>query len=227
MTSVETSIGILGGTGPAGKGFAVRLAKAGYDTVIGSRLAERGQEISQGLREHWSSHGIQLACLSGGDNALASTCDVVVVATPWEGAEETAASLSHNLAGKVVISMCNALMRVNGEFQPLILPRGSIGESIQAVLPESKVAAALHHVPAKELGELGEAVECDVLICSDSQEAADTTSELIGQVPGLRGLQVGGMSCAGPVEAFTAVLLQLNVRNKTRVGLRFTGLGNV
>ena len=218
------SIGILGGTGPAGKGFAARMAHVGHDTVIGSRSTERGEEIASELAEQWSQKGIELTSLRGGDNELAAGCEVVVVATPWEGAEETVTNLRSELAGKVVLSMCNALLRVNQEFQPLILPRGSIGESIQAALPESKVAAALHHVPAKELGELGEPVDCDVLVCSDSDEAAEQSLALIAQVPGLRGLHVGKMSCAGPVEAFTPVLLQLNVRNKTRVGLRFTGL---
>lgn len=222
-----TSVGIIGGTGPAGKGLAARLAKAGYDTVIGSRSTERGEQITNELRERWAENGIELGSLRGGDNALASTCDLVVVATPWEGAEETVAALRGNLAGKIVVSMCNALMRINKEFQPLILARGSVGESIQAALPDSKVAATFHHVPAKELGELGEAVECDVLVCSDDQAAADAAAGLIELVPGLRALHVGGMSCAGPVEAFTAVLLQLNVRNKTRVGLRFTGLDDV
>ncbi len=219
-----TSIGIIGGTGPAGKGLAARLAQAGYDTTIGSRSTERGQEIASELAQQWADAGIELSSLRGGDNALAATCDQIVVATPWEGAEETVAALADELADKIVVSMCNALMRINQEFQPLILPRGSVGESIQAALPRSRVAAAFHHVPAKELGALGEEVECDVLVCADNQEAAAAAAVLIEQVPGLRALHVGGMSCAGPVEAFTAVLLQLNVRNKTRVGLRFTGL---
>ena len=123
--------------------------------------------------------------------------------------------------------MCNALVRIDGEFQPLILPRGSVAESIQAALPGAKVAATMHHVPAKELGMLDEPVDCDVLICADDPTAASVAAELVGAVPGLRPLYVGGLSCSSPVEAFTAVLLQLNVLNKTRVGLRFTGLPEI
>lgn len=222
---MATSVGIIGGTGPAGRGFAVRLAKAGYDTVIGSRSTERGEEIVAELKAEWAQEfSDQPVSLRGGDNNLAAGCDTVVVATPWEGAQATASSLKDLLAGKVVLSMCNALMRIDGEFQPLMLPRGSVAESIQAVLPDSKVAAALHHVPAKELGHLPEAVDCDVMICSDSPEAASAAADLISVVPGLRPLYTGGLSCAAPVEAFTAVLLQLNVMNKTRVALRFVGL---
>ena len=235
MADKSKTIGILGGTGPAGKGFALRLAEAGYETVIGSRSTERGEEIVAELLASWP--GKQLP-LTGGDNAKAAACDIVVVATPWEGAKATVASLREVIEGgeagsgrasepKVVLSMCNALVRIDGEFQPLILPRGSVAESIQAALPGAKVAATMHHVPAKELGTLDEPVDCDVLICADDTTAASLAAELVGAVPGLRPLYVGGLSCSSPVEAFTAVLLQLNVLNKTRVGLRFTGLPEI
>lgn len=235
MADKSKTIGILGGTGPAGKGFALRLAEAGYETVIGSRSTERGEEIVAELLASWP--GKQLP-LTGGDNAKAAACDIVVVATPWEGAKATVASLRDVIEGgeagsgqaaepKVVLSMCNALVRIDGEFQPLILPRGSVAESIQAALPGAKVAATMHHVPAKELGTLDEPVDCDVLICADDSTAASVAAELVGAVPGLRPLYVGGLSCSSPVEAFTAVLLQLNVLNKTRVGLRFTGLPEI
>ena len=234
MADKSKTIGILGGTGPAGKGFALRLAEAGYDTVIGSRSTERGEEIVAELLASWPSKQLPL---TGGDNAKAAACDIVVVATPWEGAKATAASLREVIEGgeagnsagapKIVLSMCNALVRIDGEFQPLILPRGSVAESIQAALPGAKVAATMHHVPAKELGMLDEPVDCDVLICADDPTAASVAAELVGAVPGLRPLYVGGLSCSSPVEAFTAVLLQLNVLNKTRVGLRFTGLPEI
>ena len=234
MADKSKTIGILGGTGPAGKGFALRLAEAGYDTTIGSRSTERGEEIVAELLASWPDKQLPL---TGGDNAKAAACDIVVVATPWEGAKATAASLREVIedeagsgeAGesKIVLSMCNALVRIDGEFQPLILPRGSVAESIQAALPGAKVAATMHHVPAKELGMLDEPVDCDVLICADDPTAASVAAELVGAVPGLRPLYVGGLSCSSPVEAFTAVLLQLNVLNKTRVGLRFTGLSEI
>ena len=228
MSDKSKTVGILGGTGPAGRGFAVRLAEAGYSTVIGSRSVERGEEIVAEVLASWPDRELPL---TGGDNEKAASCDIVVVATPWEGAKATVAALREVIEGsgtasepKIVLSMCNALVRIDGEFQPLILPRGSIAESIQAALPGAKVAATMHHVPAKELGMLDEPVDCDVLICADDATAAAVAAELVEAVPGLRPLYVGGLSCAAPVEAFTPVLLQLNVLNKTRVGLRFTGL---
>ena len=110
------------------------------------------------------------------------------------------------------------------EFQPLVPPRGSVAASVQAAVPRSKVAAAFHHVPAKELGDLDHPIESDVLVCSDHKEATETTLEIVNKIPDLRGLDSGELSNAAPIEAFAAVLLQVNVRYKTRVALRFTGI---
>ena len=103
-------------------------------------------------------------------------------------------------------------------------PRGSVAASVQAAVPKSLVAAALHHVPAKELGDIAHPVESDVLICSDHPLATNTVVEIVNMVPGFRPLDAGELSNAAPIEAFAAVLLQLNVRYKTRVAVRFTGL---
>ena len=122
--------------------------------------------------------------------------------------------------------MCNALARVAHEFQPLVPPRGSVAASIQAAIPRAKVAAALHHVPAKELSEIDHYVDSDVLICSDHPDATEATAAVVSQIPDLRPLDAGELSNAAPIEAFAAVLLQLNGRYKTRVALRFTGLND-
>jgi 8-hydroxy-5-deazaflavin:NADPH oxidoreductase len=214
-------IGILGGTGPAGSALAARLAAAGLSTVIGSRSNERAAEVVTGLLERWSGRDLDI---TGSDNAGAAEADLVVVATPWDGATQTAASVEEQLRGKIVVSMANALTRIGKEFQPLVPPRGSVAASIQAALPHSHVAAAFHHVPAKELGELEDPIESDVLICSDYPEATEATSELVSRIPNLRPLDCGKLSLATPIESFTAVLLQLNVRYRTRVAVKFTSI---
>ena len=91
-------------------------------------------------------------------------------------------------------------------------------------MPGCHVAAAFHHLPARELGILGEPIESDVLICSDFPEAVLTVAEIAGRIPGCRPLDAGELSNATAIEAFTAVLLQLNVRYKTRVAPRLTGI---
>lgn len=214
-------IGILGGTGPAGSALAARLASIGYEVVIGSRSSERAQEIVTDLVVKFPELKAQLF---GGDNSEASACDLVVVATPWDSAAATVQENADALSGKIVISMANALVRLAGEFQPLLLPRGSVAAHIQAAIPKSRVVAAFHHLPAKTLGNIGQPIDSDVLVCSDDREAIVIVSEIVARIPGCRPLDAGLLSNALAIEAFTAVLLQLNVRYKTHVATKITGI---
>lgn len=214
-------VGILGGTGPAGSGLATRLASVGTDVVLGSRSEERAREACAQLLERWPDLS---GALDPGDNQAAAAGDLVVVATPWDGAVPTVAPLADALQGKVVVSMANALTRIGKEFNALLLPRGSVAEAVQAALPGSHVAAAMHHLPAKELGEVDHPVDGDVLVCSDHADALAATADLLRSMPDLRPLEAGTLASAGPIESFTAVLLSVNVRYRTRAAIRFTGI---
>lgn len=214
-------IGIIGGTGPAGTALAARLASIGYPVVIGSRSKYKAMEA----RDEQIGRFPQLSgLLDFGDNAAAAGCDVIVIATPWDSAATTAQENSEALRGKIVISMANALVRVGGEFQPLLPPRGSVAAHVQAAVPDCRVVAAFHHLPAKELGHLGDPIDSDVLICGDDAEALATVAAIVSKIPGCRPLDAGELSNATAIEAFTAVLLQLNVRYKTRVAPKLTGI---
>ena len=214
-------IGILGGTGPAGTALGARLASVGYEVVLGSRSKYRSLEACDSVKAKWPDLNLNL---QAGDNHAASACDVVVLATPWDGAATTAQEHIDLLAGKVVISMANALVRVGHEFQPLLPPRGSVAAHVQAAVPQCRVVAAFHHLPATELGHLGDPIDSDVLICSDDVEATQIAMEITSKIPGCRPLDAGELSNATAIEAFTAVLLQLNVRYKTRVAPKLTGI---
>ena len=214
-------IGILGGTGPAGSALGARLASVGYEVVLGSRSKYRAMEKVDELKAKFPDFDLNL---QAGDNDGASACDVVVLATPWDGAATTVVDHIDLLKGKVVISMANALVRVGHEFQPLVPPRGSVAAHVQAAAPECRVVAAFHHLPAKELGHLGEPIDSDVLICSDDAEATRIAMDIAAHIPGCRPLDAGELSNATAIEAFTAVLLQLNVRYKTRVAPKLTGI---
>ena len=214
-------IGIVGGTGPAGSALAARLADVGYEIVLGSRSKYRSMEVVDSIVERWPDRGL---VVTPSDNQGAAQCEFVVIATPWDAAAITARSVEDQVRGKVVVTMSNALARVDDEFVPLIPPRGSVAASVQASLPDSKVAATLQHVPAQELGDLDKPLDSDILICSDDKEATDLVAEVVGKIPGTRALDCGNPSNATAIEAFTAVLLQLNTRYKTRVALKLVGL---
>jgi NADPH-dependent F420 reductase len=214
-------IGVLGGTGPAGQGLALRLASVGFTVTVGSRSKERAAQICTKLTDEWPAR--RLVILPG-DNADAAAADLVVVATPWEAAAPTVGPLQEQLAGKVVLSMANALTRVGSEFVPLIPPRGSVAAWVQAAVPGARIAAALHHVPARELADLDHDLGGDVLVCSDHPEATEAVSAVINKMPGLRALDAGSLASASAIEALTPVLLQINARYRTRSSIRLTNI---
>lgn len=214
-------IGILSGTGPAGSALGARLASIGYEVVLGSRSRYRAMEAVDTIIA--ANESLQLTIVPG-DNVAAAAADVVVLATPWDSAATTAQEHAESLAGKVVICMANALVRVGSEFQPLVPPRGSVAAHVSAAVPGCRLVAAMHHLPAKELGRLDHPIDSDVLICSDDPSATAVVMEIVGRIPGCRPLDAGELSNAMAIEAFTAVLLQLNVKYKTRVAPKLTGI---
>ena len=201
--------------------MAARLASVGYDVTIGSRAKERALDTCERLLAQWPDRALKLF---GGANDVAAGADVVFVATPWDAAAATVLSEAGALSGKVVISMANALIKAGGELQALTLARGSVASGVQAAAPDAYVAAAFHHIPAAELGNLTHPIDCDVLICSDHPVASSTAAEIASKIPGVRALDAGRLSNSLAVESFVALLINLNIRYKTRAGLRITGI---
>ena len=100
-----------------------------------------------------------------------------------------------------------------------------MAESLQTALAGSPVGAAFHHLPARLLADARPgAWTADVLVCADRPEAlTDETVDLVSSIPGLRPVDAGTLSMAGAIEAFTAVLLNVNMRYKTRAAVKLTG----
>lgn len=220
---VAVRVGILGGTGPLGRGLALRLADAGAQVVIGSRHVERATGVVGELRAGWPGRRLEL---QGAANEEAADTDLVVLATPWEAAVPTARQLADDLRGKVVVSVANALVRQGREMHALVPPRGSVAAGVQAALAGSAVSAAGQHLPAGTLADLDAALEADVLVCADADDATKATMELFGSIAGLRPLDAGSLASAAAVEAFTAVLVTLNMRYKAHSTLHLAGLSS-
>jgi NADPH-dependent F420 reductase len=214
-------VGILGGTGPAGRAVGTRLSAGGHRVVLGSRTKERGEEIAAEVTATWPAFRLDIV---GGTNEEAATCPIVVLATPWEGAVATALDHADRLAGKTVVSMVNALSRFGREFQGLVPVRGSIAATVQAAIPASTVTAAFQHLPARELAAIDQVLEADVLVCADDDAGWETTAELVGAMAGLRAVRAGSLASANAIEALTAVLLNINITYKSHVSLRLEGL---
>ena len=213
------NIAILGGTGKEGAGLATRWALAGHSIIIGSRDAERAHAKAAELREITKKLPIV-----GHTNAEAAELgDIVVIALPALGLAKTLPEVAAACSGKVVISTVVPLTFGGPRlFTPP--PAGSAAEEAQALLPEARVVAAFHHIAAHELAEIDEPINCDLLICGQDAEAKETVVEL-GRSLGLRAIDAGGLSNAGPLEGITAVLATVNRRYKLKnSGIKITGL---
>jgi NADPH-dependent F420 reductase len=197
------------------------LAEAGVQVTLGSRDADRATGVAAETVAKWPGLSLDIR---GADNEGAALCDVVVVATPWDSAIPTVRAVREALAGKVVISMANALVKEGREMLALVPPRGSVAAAVQAALPASLVAAAFHHLPASEMENLESGLEADVLVCSDHPEATAATLALIELMNGLRPLDSGSLSQASAIEAFTAVCITLNIRHKAHSTIRMAGI---
>jgi len=146
------------------------------------------------------------------------------VATPWDSAIATVTPLRDQLAGKIVISMVNALTREGRELLPLYPARGSMAAQLAFALPTSQVVGAFHHLPAAQMQDLDSGLDADVLIFSDHASALDHVVELVDALPGLRAVAAGSMSLASPIEAFTAVCISVNIRHKAHSYVKLAGL---
>lgn len=214
-------VGVVGATGPAGQAVSSQLAAIGIEVVVGSRSQERAEATVEALLSRWRGRSLPLV---PGLNEVAAAADLVVVATPWEGVLSTVAGLAEPLTGKIVVSMANALTRWGGELVPLLPPTGSVTAAVARALPASRVVGAFHHLPAGPWGDLDHPIEADVLVCSDDRAAAREVALLVDRLPGLRGVDAGGLASALAIEALTPALLEVNRRYKAHVALRLSGL---
>jgi 8-hydroxy-5-deazaflavin:NADPH oxidoreductase len=212
----QLTIGVLGGTGDQGRGLASRLAAAGHPVIIGSRRAERAQAAAAELGGAPGIRGM-------GNADAAGAADLVIVAVPWEGHRDLLASLAGPLAGKIVVDCVNPLGFDQRGAYPLPVQEGSAAQQAAAVLPDSRVVGAFHHVSAVVLLDPGiKTVELDVMVLGDDREATDLVQALAAQIPGMRGIYAGRLRNCGQVEALTANLVSVNRRYKAHAGLRLT-----
>ncbi|MGQ0743574.1 MAG: NADPH-dependent F420 reductase [Acidimicrobiales bacterium] len=215
-------VGLVGGTGPAGTALAARLAAGGTEVFLGSRSADRAEAAAADLVARWPQRSLPIM---GGTNLAACEHEIVVLATSWSAATDTARELAAALDGRVVISMANALARVDGKFQAITPPGGSVAVGVAEAAPGALVAAAFQHLPAANVADLDRPLAGDVLVCSDHPEATKAASRLVDAMPDLRALDAGGLVNAGPVEAFTAVLVGINSRYRSRASVALLGFG--
>lgn len=217
---MSDTVAVLGGTGALGKALAARLARAGHPVVLGSRDAARARETAAELTTALGGD----ARIDGAANEEAAAAgELVLLATPWDPSGESIAALADALAGRLVVSCINPLGFDARGPHGLAVPEGSAAEQVAGLLPASTVTAAFHHLSAPSLAQLDKDLSGeDVLVCGDDAAARARVVALAEAVTGRPGIDVGALRQARVLEPFTAVLIAVNKRYRTRAGVLLT-----
>jgi len=218
---MATSIAIIGGSGPEGRGLGLRFAMAGYSIIIGSRDAGRAAEAAEGLLEIKPG----LAITGAANDDAARDADWTLLSVPFDGLAATAKGLAPHLAGKIVTSVVAPLAFEGGVAKAVLVPEGSAAELVAGLLPDSRVTSAFHNLSARDLLKPDLDLEGDVVVCGEDDDARSQTIALAESIKSLRGVDGGGLVNSRYVEELTALLLNVNRRYKAHSTIKFVGLG--
>ena len=214
------TLGFIGGTGPEGRGLALRFALAGHSIVIGSRDAGRASEAADSLLEKApNSNVVGAANLQATDDA-----EIVFIVVPFGAMSATLEDLETPLTGKTVVSVVAPLEFAGGRPAAIRVPEGSAAEMARSILPESTVVAAFQTISARDLLRAPHPVDSDVIVCADDDVAKQAVMTLAGEIPGLRAVDGGGLGNSRYVEDFTALLLNINRIYKAHSAVRIAGI---
>jgi 8-hydroxy-5-deazaflavin:NADPH oxidoreductase len=215
---------ILGGTGALGYGLALRWAKAGVPVVIGSRSADRAAEAVARLRE--AVPGAEAEGLV--NEEAAGRGPIVFLTVPFRAQSENLNNLRIALEPGQLLVDCTVPLAatVGGKAtRTLGVWQGSAAQQAQEMVPDGvTVISTLHTVSAPKLGDLGQELDEDVLICGDRKADKARVARLVELIPGLRAVNAGALEIAQIVEQLSALMISVNVRYKTHAGLRLTEL---
>ena len=213
-------LGFIGGTGPEGRGLALRFAAAGHHVLVGSRDAQRAKITVEKLLI--TTPGLELRGVINQEAAQES--DPVLVTVPYKAQRSTLEALRLHLKGKLVVDVVAPVIFENGVARAVPVPEGSAAVEAQNLLPDSKVVAAFQNISATDLLTLDTPIDGDVVVCSDHVEAKAMVMALAQQINGVRAVDGGPLENARYVEELTALLLNINRIYKARSMVRITGI---
>ncbi|MEZ4769713.1 MAG: NADPH-dependent F420 reductase [Caldilineales bacterium] len=213
-------IAILGGTGPEGSGLGLRWAQAGHEVIIGSRLAEKGQQVAEELNAQLPG-----VAISGNDNLSAATAaEVVVLSVPYEAQAATLAGLADALAGKLLITVVAPTRKPKARVWRLESGLSAAEEAQQQLGEAVRIVAAFQNIGAHNLKDPAVKLDCDVLVCGDSKDDKQIAIGLCTDA-NMNGVDAGALQNASVVEGLTSVLIGVNIRYKvSNAGIRITGI---
>lgn len=216
---MDRTIAILGGTGQMGGALALRWAQAELRVIIGARDPARAAAAAAAIRARLPQAAVSSADLV----AAAQAGEIVVLAVPYPAQRATLEAVRAAVQGKIVVDVTVPLVppRVARVELP---PEHAAAVTAQTILgPDVRVVSAFQTVPAHRLAALGEAIDCDVLVCGNDKEARAAVIDL-ARAAGLDALHGGALANAVAAEALAVVQIFVNGRYGGESGFRFTGL---
>jgi len=214
-------LAILGGTGPEGRGLALRFAAAGEAVAVGSRDPARAEAAAADIRL-----AVPGADVTAGENiAVLGSAAIAVLAVPFAGLAPLLERSAATLDGKLVIDVIVPVALRSGLFELLPVPGApSVGELIQAAVPRARVVSAFKNLSAKTFVDLGTPLEGDVVVCTDDESARGEVITLVHRLAALRAVDGGALANGRYSEAVSVLLLNLNRRHHARTSIRIIGL---
>ena len=219
-SGIMLTVAVLGGTGKEGSGLAVRWALNGYRVLIGSRDAAKAIEKCAELNRELGGE-----YLTGVQNAAAAqVADIIVVSVPYSAQIDTIEGVRDYLSGKIVVDVTVPL--APPDIRTVHVPEGgSAVMNAQKLLGNDvRLVGAFQNVSAEKLRNPDTEVDCDVLVCSDHDDAKAEVIKLV-EAAGMRGIDAGPLANSAAAEALTPVLLYINKAYKVKgSGIRITGI---
>ena len=214
-------IGIIGGTGGMGKGFALRWSQ-NHNVIVGSRDAARA---SDSAKEYTNlakeSFGQINGTITGNDNvSVAKDSDVLILSIPYENIDSVCSEILPAVKDScVVVSPIVPMVKtdVGFEFIPI---KENKPFSYQLVLKymknKSKLVSAFHVISEKKLVNPTMVLDYDIFVCGDDKEAIEVVNGLINEIKGLRPIYLGPGELSYLAEISTPLLLNAMIRNKIK-----------
>ncbi len=214
-------IGIIGGTGGMGKGFALRWSQ-NHNVIVGSRDAKRASESANEYTNiAKESFGQINGTITGNDNiSVAKDSDVLILSIPYENIDSVCSEILSQVKDScVVVSPIVPMIKtdVGFEFIPI---KENKPFSYQLVLRhmknKSKLVSAFHVISEKKLVNPTMVLDYDIFVCGDDKDAIEVVNGLINEIKGLRPIYLGPGELSYLAEISTPLLLNAMIRNKIK-----------
>ena len=214
-------IGIIGGTGGMGKGFALRWC-INHDILVGSRDAQRAsQSAEEYTKIAKESFGKINGTISGNDNvSISKQSDVLILSIPYENIDSTCSQVLPVIKDNcVVISPIVPMIKTDLGFEFLPIKENkpfSYQLVAKHMKDKSKLVSAFHVISEKKLVNPTLMLDYDIFVCGDDQNSVNVVNGLINEIKGLRPIYLGSGELSYFAEVATPLLLNAMIKNKLK-----------